>query len=323
MISLTTEEFVQRAKKVHGERFDYSQVDYKNNSTKVLILCHKHGKFLQTPATHYKHGCPQCKKVKLSKDRAFTTEDFLERSSHIHHGKYSYHLVKYINAHTKVSIECPIHGYFDQLPMAHLKGHGCKKCLQNKLSVLYKSSIQNFIVKADIIHNKKYDYRLASYENSHTKIPIICPKHGLFEQSPNKHLIGQGCPHCAESIGEIKIRHFLQKNNFLFEQEKSFSDCQYKRPLQFDFYLPNLKTIIEFDGRQHFFPTDFKGKLSKKEKMDLFLKNQYRDKIKTDYCKTSGLLLIRIPYTKIGEISEILTNTLTKGESNASLCSNH
>jgi very-short-patch-repair endonuclease len=324
MIPFTTEKFIQKAKNVHRDRFDYSKVDYKNNSTKIIITCCKHREFKQTPQMHLNgQGCPQCKRVKLSKDRSFTIEDFIEKATAIHRHKYSYHLVKYVNAHTKITIECPYHGYFDQLPLNHLKGHGCDRCAHNKLSVLFKDSIQKFIKKADKIHKGKYEYNFASYERANKKITIVCPKHGLFEQTPNKHLMGRGCPHCAESVGESKIRHFLQENSIPFEQQKSFLKCRLIKPLLFDFFLPNSKTIIEFDGIQHFIPIDFKGILTEEQKIELFNKSQLRDKIKTDYCKSSGLSLIRIPYTKIGEIPEILTNTLTKGESDASLCSNN
>ena len=136
--SSNTEEFIKKSKAIHGDKYDYSKVQYVKNYMKVTIICKRHGEFQQTPQTHLGHGCPSCKKTKLSEDRAFTTDDFIERAEIVHRQKYFYHLVDYVNAHTKVTIECPYHGYFDQVPMNHLKGHGCDKCAHNKLRAIYQ-----------------------------------------------------------------------------------------------------------------------------------------------------------------------------------------
>ena len=124
MKKLSTEEWIQKAKKVHGDKYDYSKVKYYNAHTKVCIICPIHGEFWQTPASHLMgNACPKCGgKTKLNTDK------FIHRAKEIHGDKYDYSKVEYINATTKVCIICPIHGEFWQTPAKHLSGKGCKKC---------------------------------------------------------------------------------------------------------------------------------------------------------------------------------------------------
>ena len=122
---LTTKEFIEKAKLVHGNKYDYSLVEYYNTSTKVKIICKKHGVFEQTPEKHIQNrGCPVCGgKNKLS------TEEFIEKAKSVHGNKYDYSLVKYINSKTKVKILCKNHGVFEQNSNNHLsKKCGCPKC---------------------------------------------------------------------------------------------------------------------------------------------------------------------------------------------------
>lgn len=124
MTKQTTEEFIARAKAVHGDRYDYSKVEYVNSKEKVTIICPKHGEFPQTPQKHlYGQGCPICgNKPKI------TTEEFIKKALTVHGDRYDYSNVKYENASTKVCIICKEHGEFWQAPYTHLNGHGCSKC---------------------------------------------------------------------------------------------------------------------------------------------------------------------------------------------------
>ena len=184
---LTKEEFIKRAKEVHGDKYDYSKVNYVNSSTKVTIICPKHGEFEQTPNLHLKsQGCPNC-----SGNKKMTIEEFIKRAKKVHGDKYDYSKVKYVNAMTKVTIICPIHGEFEQTPAKHLSGSGCIRCVKKK-----QLTTEEFIEKAREVHGDKYDYSKVNYVNTYTKVTIICPIHGDFEQTPNAHLAGQGCPIC-------------------------------------------------------------------------------------------------------------------------------
>ena len=130
------------------------------------------------------------------------TDKFVEKAKIIHGDKYDYSLVDYKNAKTKIKIICPEHGVFELTPNGHLRGYNCKKCSvsiqRNKLVF----QICEFVEKAKAVHGDKYDYSLVDYKNSYTKVKIICPVHGIFEQQPNNHLSGKGCPKCK---GKYKI----------------------------------------------------------------------------------------------------------------------
>jgi superfamily II DNA or RNA helicase len=186
---LTTEEFIKRAKEVHGDKYDYSKVEYKSAKEKVCIICPLHGEFWQIPSNHlHGYGCPKCS----GKNR--TTEDFIAEARKIHGDKYDYSKVEYVNTKTKVCIICPEHGEFWQNPCDHLIGKGCPKC-----SGVNKSNTEEFVKKAKEIHGDKYDYSKVFYINNKTKVCIICTEHGEFWQTPINHLNGQGCPICCES----------------------------------------------------------------------------------------------------------------------------
>lgn len=122
-----------------------------------------------------------------------TTKDFIERANNIHGYRYDYRLVKYVNTNIKVIIICPIHGRFEQRPNIHLGGAHCQKCMVEKR----KSNIKRFIRKAKIKHKGFYSYKNAVYVDAMAKIKIDCPIHGEFEQIPNNHLRGAGCPQCG------------------------------------------------------------------------------------------------------------------------------
>lgn len=185
----TTEEWIEKAIQVHGNKYDYSKVEYKGWKQKVCIICPIHGEFWQNPTSHIakqqKRGCPKC-----GKSNAKTTEQFIREAKQIHGDKYDYSKVKYVNNITKVCIICPEHGEFLQIPYMHLRGNGCIKCNSNK------KTTEQFIQEAKKIHGDKYDYSKTMYINSNTKICITCPKHGDFYQIPYNHLNGVGCIEC-------------------------------------------------------------------------------------------------------------------------------
>ena len=125
------------------------------------------------------------------------SEKFIIDAKNIHDNKYDYSLVDYVKSSIKIKIICPIHGEFEQKPTHHLSGNGCHKCAGDKTKILKQSNTEEFIIKADKIHENNYDYSLVNYKNAHTKIKIICPEHGEFEQQPNNHLSGHGCSKCV------------------------------------------------------------------------------------------------------------------------------
>ena len=126
-----------------------------------------------------------------------TAEEFIERAKKVHGDKYDYSLVEYVNSKSKVKIICPVHGIFEQRPNSHLNGNGCPECKNDLTGNRSRKTKEDFIKKAIEIHGYKYDYSLVEYKNRESKVRIICPVHGVFEQSPHDHLSKRGCPKCA------------------------------------------------------------------------------------------------------------------------------
>ena len=118
---LTTEQFIAKASEIHGDRYDYSQVEYVNAHTKITIDCHIHGRFQQSPTSHLSgSGCPDCGTLATSQAQRKTAEEFIKEAREIHGDRYDYSRVEYVSANTKVTIVCPDHGPFQQVPASHL-----------------------------------------------------------------------------------------------------------------------------------------------------------------------------------------------------------
>jgi len=363
MRKLTTEQFIEKAKKIHKDKYDYSKVNYVNAKTKVCIICPKHGEFWQTPDKHLcGHNCPKCHPysrkdtnefIELAKEihgnkydysktvykgmltkvcvtcpihgdffvlpnnhlhgdicrkcyeeeRRKNTDEFIEEAKKIHGNKYDYSNVNYINANTKVCIIChekyedgTEHGEFWQTPANHLIGKGCRKCIGR-----YYYTSEQFMQEARKIHGDKYDYSKVEYNGMFTSVCIICPKHGEFWQKPIKHLSRQGCPICKESHLENEIRNLLIRNGVKFEQEKKFDWLVNDDNLKLDFYIPDRKIAIECQGIQHFTPVEYFGGINS------FKKQKKRDELKKQLCEEHNIKVIY--YTNIPEYK-----TLTKKE---------
>lgn len=187
---ITTEDFIERANKIHNNNYDYSLVDYKNNKTKVKIKCNIHGIFEQVSGSHLRrYGCRKCAIDNMVMDK----NTFIEKANKIHNNKYDYSLVEYNNNKDKIIIGCSEHGNINVELCSHLRGSGCFQCYHDNKRL----NTEDFINKAKKVHGDKYDYSLVDYKLNNTKVKIICPVHGEFEQLPNGHLLTSGCSKCG------------------------------------------------------------------------------------------------------------------------------
>ena len=282
----TTEEFIEEARRVHGDKYDYSKVEYVHSKKKVKIICPIHGEFEQIPNGHILgRGCSRCGDEYRGEKRKLGIEEFIRKAKEVHGDKYDYSKVEYVNISTNVKIICPIHGEFWQTPSTHIHfGCGCPKC-----SGKFRKDTDYFIKEAILIHGDKYDYSKVEYINKDTKVCIICPKHGEFWQAPHDHLNGNGCPICKESKLEINIRNALTTENILFESQYTedwLRNNITNRPMFIDFYLQEHKVAVECQGGQHFEERDFFGGA------DGLMRTQGRDKQKKNLCKEHGIELV-------------------------------
>lgn len=293
---LNINDLLGRFKNKHGDKYDYSKVEYIKKQSKVIITCKKHNEeFLQTPEKHLDSktgGCPKCNNIGKGN---LTLKSFLDKVYNIHKDKYDYSLTEIINCKEKIKIICKEHGEFTQTPNKHLSGVGCSKCSKN-----YR---WNPIELEEIFRNKygnKYEYDFSNFKNCRSKIKVKCNIHSYFEISID-NLRNYGCTLCNKgSKGEEKISSILENKNIKYLNQKSFEGCKYINKLSFDFYLPEYNTCIEYDGKQHFESIEyFGGELSLE-------KQKIKDSIKDSFCLNNNIKLIRIPYFEFGNIEKII-----------------
>ena len=236
MASERCQNFIDKAKLVNGDKYKYNYdlVEYKNAKTKVKIKCSIHGVFEQTPDNHLRgNGCPTCGLESRLKKRTKTQEFVIKQFEEIHKDTYEYDEVKYTKDDKLVKIKCKIHGMFEQTPNGHLAGKGCRKCGVQKMADSQRKTLDDFIKDSNEIHKNLYDYSISKYTDYHTKIQIICKKHGVFEQAPSHHLAGHGCQKCADEYIGILNRSstddFIENARKVHNQYYIYNEVEYKK----------------------------------------------------------------------------------------------
>ena len=267
---------LNEARLLHGDKYDYSGVNYTRTTDKVIVGCPLHGEFRQEWREHCRgHGCPKC-----APNAPKTFEDFIESSRDVHGSKYIYDKSTYKNVTTKTQITCREHGTFQMKPSTHVHSkQGCKECglqtVKDKLSM----SREEFIEKAEKVHGKTYDYSEAVYENVLNKIEIKCPEHGVFTQKAGNHINNDaGCPKCVgsgPSKPEQEVADFIKN----ISPDVLTSDRTLIAPKELDVYVPSKNFAVEFNGL-YWHTLDFVTKKYHKEK--------------TEACASKGVQLFHI-----------------------------
>lgn len=228
---LTTEQFIEKSKLVHGDSYNYDLVDYTGAENKVNIFCKKHSEvFLQRAYYHIQgSGCPKCGNESTANGISLSNEQFLTRAISIHSDKYDYGEVNYINNRTKIKILCKqCNVYFFQKPYSHLAGCGCTECGIKLAGDKRRKTTEQFIQEANEIHSNRYDYSKTNYTGNTTDIEILCEKHGIFKQIPTVHLSGGGCPKCGNCA---------KSKNMTKTQEQFILEAKRKHGNKYDYSL--------------------------------------------------------------------------------------
>ena len=284
---MNTVDFIEKAKKIHGDKYDYSKVEYKKSKEKVCIICPIHGEFWQTPNMHLKgQGCKFCYYEKVSKRCRKKNSDFIAEMIDKYGNLYDFSESEYKTNKDKVKVICHKHGEFYIRPNDLISGYGCPKCGYELAANKERKTTEEFIEQAKEIHNNKYDYSKVNYINTHTKVHIICPIHGEFLQRPGHHLKGHGCPYCSKSKLESEVEKIFLDNSIKFVQKYSPS---WLGKQHLDFYLPDYNVAIECQGIQHFEPVDF---ASKGRDNEFFKIVTERDKRKKIICDKNNIPII-------------------------------
>lgn len=223
---LTTTEFIAKAKNVHPE-YDYSKVNYTGALDKVEVICPKHGSFFIKPSNLLTgSGCRKCAIDGRANNRnEKARERFISLAKELH-PEYDYTNTNYVNALNKVEVICPKHGSFFILPQNFLKGQGCPKCSSERVAKKQTSTTDEFVNKAKILH-PELDFSEVNYVNAHTKVKVICPKHGVFYKEPGDLLKkgGHGCPKC----GHERCGKHVNTNEFIEKVKKIHPEYDYSK----------------------------------------------------------------------------------------------
>ena len=290
------DEFINKARKIHGDKYIYDNVKYVNNETKVLITCPIHGNFEQKPSNHLSgQGCPKCGKISMANKQLMTKEEFIDRCNLKYKNFYRYDKVDYCGCFNKIIITCPIHGDFEQTPASHLHNSGCPKCGRIRSNNSIRLTKDEFIEKAKSIHGDYFDYSKVNYVDYDTKVCIICPKHGEFWQTPDSHLQGKGCRLCNKSVSK-KEKELIDIINNDFGIQTINGDRSVISPYELDIFIPDKKIAIEYNGLLWHSEEYGKGK--------------YYHLNKLNACKRTGVRLIQIFEDEYVNHSEIVLNKL-------------
>ena len=294
----TTETFILKARKVHGNKYSYEKVVYVNSQTKVCIICPIHGEFWQIPASHIKgYGCSICGREVVAKKMKLTKNEFINRANKKYGELYDYSKVEYIDYHTPVCIICPIHGEFWQSPGNHLYGFGCKYCANN-----VTLTTDQFIKKSLDKFGSFLDYSKVNYKNSKEKVTLICPIHGEFQQSPYKHLSGIcPCPMCTrdrESSQPEKDLGFFVNSIYKGKVITNIKDI-INHGYELDVYIPDLNLAFEFNGCYW-------------HSYEYNIKNQYKHINKTKLCEEKGIKLFHVWENDWNERKELIEDKIRR-----------
>ncbi|MBQ0165203.1 MAG: hypothetical protein KBS75_08410 [Bacteroidales bacterium] len=217
---VTTGTFIQRAREIHGSKYDYSKVVYIKATSPVVIICPEHGEFLQTPNKHLiGRGCRRC----ADPNYGLTTQEFIAKCKDIHGNKYNYSKTVYKNYKQAVQIICPEHGEFAICACQHLYGHGCQRCGKSG-----RYTTAEFIVKHKSIHGDKYDYSKTNLDNRKDGlICVICPQHGEYYKNTTSHF-HEGCPKCTSPHLGLTQEQFLEIVKNVHGEKYTYENTLYK-----------------------------------------------------------------------------------------------
>lgn len=328
-VKLSKEEFLERAISVHNNVYDYTKTKFINIRSEITVNCPIHGDFTVLAKSHiYKRidastgvpsgSCPKCASLIVYKNRAnkapaICDDEIIAKYKHLY-PKYTFkdkvERVWIISKRTKrhyqkriITFECPQHG-IQKVPwrpnVVESQKDICLSC-----SVERKRMPENiFLDKLKNKYGDSVDYTKVVYVNVSTPVTLICPTHGEFSAVPGDLLKKQriiACKKCSGSNGEELIRRFLVLNKIEYVRQYRLPAFKTRRIYyRYDFYLPKLNLLIEFDGAQHFVPIKMWGGV------EYLRYRQMHDEIKNKFARTYNIPLLRISYKDKDNIAKLL-----------------
>lgn len=291
--------YIELAKVKFDGKFDYSKVDYNvDPHMKVIIGCPMHGDIQVRTQRHYYSmtGCFICGGIENVEARRKYKDlgDVVPKSREIFGDVYEY--LEYDKMKGDITYRCAKHGITRQRLSSHFSGRGCQHCKYDKNRI----TPEIFLAKAKLAHPEGYEYNLDELISVNHKITITHKCGHTYKGRVSNHLSGQGCMRCKSSSGENRIGKFLELAKITYISQFKLDGYKYR----YDFYLPQLNLLIEYDGEQHFRPVDYFGGRK------AFKRLVRNDAIKTRLAKDYGYGLLRISYKQFEEIELILSRAI-------------
>lgn len=300
--------WLTKAKEIHGDKYDYSKTKYTGLHNKVTIICPIHGKFNQRAFSHtvQKCGCRQCAQQANSRKQHngyYNSENFIKEAKRVHGDKYDYSLIKLDQWYNKYPIKCLKHGVFEQEWRAHVTAkHNCPSCAKDARKKWIKDNVslttKEVITTLKSMYKDLLKYDRVEYTNVKTPIMLYCTKHNLWFIERYANLLRYiYCPQCCKnpSKGERILNILLDRHRITYIQEYRIPGYKYR----YDFYLPNINLLIEYDGAHHFKP------IWKYGGEDHLVQVKKRDKIKDKLASDHGYLLFRFDHTVVKDLAEV------------------
>jgi hypothetical protein len=284
--------FITKARTVHGDRYTYPEQEYKNNLTKIKILCPDHGEFTQTPGSHLRGAtCYTCGRAVAADKIRGELSEFIEKARSVHGDEYEYPDQKYIDSTKKLKIICKHHGVFKKTRLMHLAGAGCPRCARDTKDAIRRGTWEQFVIDAKAIHGEAYIYPDQAYNNAATDVRIVCRIHGEFSQLPHNHMQGKGCHKCSfygSSKGEKALAEYFSDYGPKCNFRIGLSKTPYRitrtgnppaRSMELDVYFKSRNLAVEYNGL-YWHGEERLGRLYHIEKMNI--------------CNAMGIDLIQI-----------------------------
>jgi len=244
----TTEEYIASARKVHGDRYDYSNTVYGGAKYKITVICKDHGEFIQRASHHLSgRGCSKC----FFEHQKWTTHKFIQKSKEIHKDRYNYSISEYTGANEKLTIICPDHGEFSQTPSQHMSGSHCPICAAHHRNISRTHNTQDFIRRAMKIHGDRYDYSDSEYVGAKQPITIRCRIHGKFSQTPSNHTNTFNPANCPKCAGRVSNKSQAWLTSIEIPDDVAHREvCGLIKgtKITVDGYDPETNTVYEFHG---------------------------------------------------------------------------
>jgi hypothetical protein len=275
--------FINKAKTVHGDIYNYDNVHYVNSSTKVEVICDKHGPFHQVPNSHLRgSGCPVCAKEKSAQKQLPTHQTYVNKVEKAFPGKFTFELTKYRGTKKDVTITCKNHGPFTRTAELHYQ-HDCPRChnelrSQNRLTPIetIRDKVES---RGGILLSKKYEKGV--------KVKVQCANGHHFSAVWPSINSGSWCRYCDRYFGERFTRHVLELmlgGTFKKSFPNFLINPKTKRRLQLDGYDETLKIAFEYQGEQHFDTSHYYYTEG----------GMYRDQLKREQCRRHDVVLIEV-----------------------------